>query len=270
MECAVIESTIDVVLDTGAHAARRPGRHRAPLFHRGRHRAPFVVPLANQGRYAVVVGVAVLAAGAVALGTATALPVGAPDSAVSPAVDVDVPGDTPADFAGGRAAAPVVSTRGSERRDTPITEQPAEKYWRPPLSHYDLTSLFGVRWGMPHKGLDFAAAKGTPVHAAYPGTVKSAGWNSGGFGYLVIIDHGDGLETYYAHNTSVVVSPGDKVSTGDHISNVGNTGNSLGPHCHFEVHRDGRAIDPLPFLLHNGVDVRALADHVATDDRPMH
>lgn len=110
-----------------------------------------------------------------------------------------------------------------------------------------LTSTFGTRWGRLHEGLDITAPPGTPVVAAAAGRVISAGW-SGGYGNLVVIDHGNGLATAYAHNASVTVSVGQDVSAGQTIATVGSTGNSTGPHVHFEVRVGGAAVDPLGYL----------------------
>lgn len=107
-----------------------------------------------------------------------------------------------------------------------------------------ISSGFGGRWGTVHKGLDIAAPAGTPIKAAAGGTVKFSGWNSGGYGNLVIISHGNGVETYYAHCSSVNVTAGQKVSQGQVVSKVGNTGNSYGNHCHFEVRVNGVAQNP--------------------------
>ena len=107
-----------------------------------------------------------------------------------------------------------------------------------------ITSEFGGRWGTVHKGLDIGAAEGTPIKAAAGGTVTFSGWNNGGYGNLVIISHGNGVETYYAHCSSVNVKAGQSVSQGQLISRVGNTGNSFGAHLHFEVRVNGVAQNP--------------------------
>jgi murein DD-endopeptidase MepM/ murein hydrolase activator NlpD len=112
-----------------------------------------------------------------------------------------------------------------------------------------ITSPFGVRrWGKVHTGIDVATATGTPVSAFRAGTVKYAGWNPWGYGNLVIIDHGGGMETYYAHNSVIKVEVGESVTKGQVISLSGSTGISTGPHVHFEVRMDGHPINPLTFL----------------------
>lgn len=111
-----------------------------------------------------------------------------------------------------------------------------------------LSSGFGARGGKAHKGIDLASAKGTPVYASDGGTVKFAGWNSGGYGYLVIIDHGNGYETYYGHNSQVAVSAGEKVYQGQLIAYVGSTGDSTGNHLHFEIRKNGVPENPLNYI----------------------
>ena len=110
-----------------------------------------------------------------------------------------------------------------------------------------VTSGFGVRWGRMHEGIDIAVGEGTPVRAAAAGTVIYAGWMSG-YGNLVAVNHGNGLSTAYAHNSSLAVSVGQSVAAGEIVSYSGNTGNSTGPHVHFEVRVDGSAVDPLGYL----------------------
>ncbi|HBB33663.1 MAG TPA: hypothetical protein DDZ80_04280 [Cyanobacteria bacterium UBA8803] len=112
-----------------------------------------------------------------------------------------------------------------------------------------LTSGYGMRWGRMHKGIDIAAPIGTPIVAAAPGVVVTAGWNSGGYGNLVEIQHPDGSLTLYAHNNRILVRRGQEVAQGQQISEMGSTGYSTGPHLHFEVHPGGRgAVNPMAFL----------------------
>ena len=107
-----------------------------------------------------------------------------------------------------------------------------------------ISSRYGRRWGTMHKGLDIAAPYGTPVKAAAAGTVTQAGWNSGGYGYLVVISHGNGVETYYGHCSSIAVTKGTKVSAGQVVSYVGSTGDSTGNHLHFEIRVNGVTQNP--------------------------
>jgi len=112
-----------------------------------------------------------------------------------------------------------------------------------------LSSGFGWRWGRMHNGIDIAAPTGTPIVAAAPGVVTYARWNSGGYGNLVEITHPDGSLTLYAHNERILVQEGEQVEQGQHISDMGSTGFSTGPHLHFEIHPAGQgAINPVALL----------------------
>ena len=110
-----------------------------------------------------------------------------------------------------------------------------------------VVSGFGMRFGRMHEGIDIAASSGTPIYAAAAGTVIHAGW-LGGYGNLVVVDHGNGLSTAYAHASAILVGLGQQVSQGETLSLVGSTGNSSGPHLHFEVRVNGSAVDPLFYL----------------------
>ena len=103
-----------------------------------------------------------------------------------------------------------------------------------------------------HKGMDIAASTGTEIYAAADGVVVSAGWNSGGYGYFVQLGHVDGYQTVYGHMSAVLVTEGQEVSRGQLIGEIGSTGNSTGPHCHFEVRHEGICLDPALFV--NTVD----------------
>lgn len=112
-----------------------------------------------------------------------------------------------------------------------------------------LTSKYGYRWGRMHRGIDIAAPVGTPIFAAAPGVVIKSGWNKGGYGNLVDIQHPDGTLTRYAHNYRLLVQPGQFVEQGQQISLMGSTGRSTGSHLHFEVHRGGKgAVNPIALL----------------------
>jgi murein DD-endopeptidase MepM/ murein hydrolase activator NlpD len=103
--------------------------------------------------------------------------------------------------------------------------------------------------GSRHDGVDFPVPMGTSVGAAGVGTVVSAGWNSGGYGNLIVIQHRLGYQTWYAHLSSIAVSSGSSVAGGVRIGAVGSTGHSTGPHLHFEVRLNGTPINPVPLLL---------------------
>ena len=111
-----------------------------------------------------------------------------------------------------------------------------------------LSSNYGARWGRTHKGIDIAGSYGSNIVAADGGTVVYAGYNSGGYGYLIKIDHGNGYQTYYGHNSRLLVSVGDKVAQGTVIAKMGSTGRSTGNHCHFEIRKNGTAVNPLSYL----------------------
>ena len=117
----------------------------------------------------------------------------------------------------------------------------------------EISSGFGFRQSpggigtIYHEGLDIAASYGDQVKATANGKVTQAGWASG-YGYLVEIDHGNGIKTRYGHNSALFVSVGDKVVQGQTISLIGSTGNSTGPHCHYEVRINGDAVNPTLFL----------------------
>jgi murein DD-endopeptidase MepM/ murein hydrolase activator NlpD len=116
-----------------------------------------------------------------------------------------------------------------------------------PVSGYTLSSTFGYRWGRMHEGVDLACATGTPIHASDGGTVVRAGWYMG-YGKCVDISHGNGYVTRYGHCSKILVHTGQKVYQGQTIALVGNTGNSYGSHCHFEVRVNGSARNPLKYV----------------------
>jgi biotin carboxyl carrier protein len=126
-----------------------------------------------------------------------------------------------------------------------------------PVDGATLTSGFGSRWGTYHYGIDLAAPMHTPEYAAADGVVLRAG-SASGFGLAVYILHESGDVTVYGHMDEILVSPGDYVEAGDTIALLGNTGQSTGPHLHFEVHQGGEGgtkIDPIPWLQERGVDI---------------
>ena len=111
------------------------------------------------------------------------------------------------------------------------------------------SSGYGWRWGRMHKGIDIANNVGTSVVAAKAGVVVFSGWNDGGYGYLVTLQHEDGSRSLYAHNSRLLVQEGQQVEQGQPISQMGSTGRSTGPHLHFEIHPSGRgAVNPLQLL----------------------
>ncbi|MGQ9753671.1 MAG: peptidoglycan DD-metalloendopeptidase family protein [Thermaceae bacterium] len=119
-----------------------------------------------------------------------------------------------------------------------------------PLSGFRITTYFGQRGAFQrfHTGIDLAAPLGTPVYAAKSGQVEVAGWSSLGYGLHVLLDHGGGVETLYAHLSRIAVQPGAWVEAGQVIGYVGSTGWSTGPHLHFEVRVEGSPRNPLAYL----------------------
>jgi len=112
-----------------------------------------------------------------------------------------------------------------------------------------VTSGFGWRWGRLHQGIDIAAPVGTPIWAAASGVVQFAGWNDGGYGYMIDILHANGTVTRYAHMSALYVKVGQRVQQGQVIGAIGSTGYSTGPHLHFEVRPNGGiAVNPMTYL----------------------
>ncbi|MFE2426735.1 peptidoglycan DD-metalloendopeptidase family protein [Streptomyces sp. NPDC059373] len=134
----------------------------------------------------------------------------------------------------------------------------ASTTWVSPVEHYRLTAGFastGAHWAHRHTGQDFAVPVGTPVHAVGDGLVIVAGCGDG-FGNQIVIQHACGYYTHYAHLSRLDVEPGDRVRTGDRIGLSGNSGNSTGPHLHFEVRVTpllGSGVDPVPWMAEHGV-----------------
>lgn len=120
---------------------------------------------------------------------------------------------------------------------------PISSYYGYRTSPGDIGSTF-------HEGVDIAGDYGTPISATAAGTVTQAGW-VGGYGYLVEVKHADGIVTRYGHNSAVLVYEGQHVDQGSMIALMGSTGNSTGPHCHYEVRIHGEAVDPMYFLPQN-------------------
>lgn len=162
----------------------------------------------------------------------------------------------------------IVLVNGEEKEETPLVttvkkepvtevvmvgskERPptvgSGKYIWPVYGGYTVTSEFGSRWGRMHEGIDLGLPVGSDIIAADGGTVTYAGY-SGAYGYLVEIDHQNGMTTRYAHNSSLLVSKGDKVFQGQHIAESGNSGRSTGPHLHFEIRVGGSAKNPMNYL----------------------
>jgi murein DD-endopeptidase MepM/ murein hydrolase activator NlpD len=112
---------------------------------------------------------------------------------------------------------------------------------------FRFTSGFGMRWGRMHNGTDFAGAHGTPIYATADGVVIHAGWLSG-YGRLIKIQHQFGIETRYAHNSKLFVKEGQRVSRGQKIAAMGNTGRSTGTHLHYEIRVGGKPVNPMIYI----------------------
>jgi murein DD-endopeptidase MepM/ murein hydrolase activator NlpD len=135
--------------------------------------------------------------------------------------------------------------------------------WVKPVQKYKLSASYdqaGGMWSHKHSGQDFAVPVGTPVGAAHGGTVVKAGPNGGGdgpaYGNAIVISHGDGTYSQYAHLSKIGVHLGEKVNKGERIGLSGNTGNSSGPHLHFEIRSTpnyGSAVNPVVFMNHHGL-----------------
>jgi len=117
----------------------------------------------------------------------------------------------------------------------------------PVKSAYRFTSGFGMRWGRMHNGSDFAAPHGTPIYTTADGVISHAGWSSG-YGRLIKIKHANGIETRYAHLAKIRVKVGQRVSRGERIGDMGNSGRSTGTHLHYEVRVHGKPVNPMKFI----------------------
>jgi murein DD-endopeptidase MepM/ murein hydrolase activator NlpD len=126
----------------------------------------------------------------------------------------------------------------------PAVEEPTSFIWP---AQGAITSPFGRRWGRAHTGVDIDAPAGSPIIAAQAGTVILAGWKNG-YGNTVIIDHGHGISTLYAHQSKLGVRTGEEVTQGQFLGKVGSTGNVTAPHLHYEVHVGGVPRNPMPWL----------------------
>ena len=222
-----------------------------PLRERDKYRGRRRVPTPPRSRYAAVVTTAIVGAGVVAFAAGAGMPDVKADANALNGIDFST-GSGDSD----RATAADKVSRGVERSNgmnTSIADAPDA--WILPVTDYQWTSPFGMRWGKLHAGVDLAVPEGTPVGAVHGGKVILAKWY-GGYGYCVIIDHGNGFQTVYGHNSKLLVHEGQDVSTGDIVALSGNTGHSFGPHVHLEIHVNGVPVDPVPWFKKHGVDIR--------------
>jgi murein DD-endopeptidase MepM/ murein hydrolase activator NlpD len=191
--------------------------------------------------------------------TAADAPITAPITAPTSA-PASTPGGTP------QATPPVATTpAATAAKDLPAASaiapgrpsaHPSAPTWVSPMPGVPLTSCYGPRWGTIHQGIDFAGDAGTPIHAVGAGTVIAAGWAYSGYGISVMIDHGNGFLSHYAHASQALVQVGQTVTAGQSIALEGSTGDATGPHLHFEIHQGlWNQIDPAPWLRARGVPV---------------
>ncbi len=145
-----------------------------------------------------------------------------------------------------RMAAPRMPSIGTSESYLPQGKAAMKGYIWPAEGVF--TSGYGWRWGRMHRGIDVAGPVGTPIVASAPGVVSYAGYNDGGYGYMVEIDHADGSMTRYAHNNRILVSNGQQVAQGQQIAEMGSTGFSTGPHLHFEIHSPQGVVNPMAYL----------------------
>lgn len=193
---------------------------------------------------------AVVGAGVVAFSAGSALPaIGSTNASGPNRIDLHQ------GAANSTVQAPTRTTDRASRsqRRTAAPKPKAADLWLKPAQG-PLSSPFGIRWGVLHGGTDIAAPFGSTVIASHDGVVSIARWY-GGYGNLVEINHGNGIVTRYGHNSKLLVKEGQKVKAGDPIAQIGSTGDSTGPHCHFEVRIDGTPTDPIPWLRARGLDL---------------
>ncbi|MEW1721793.1 M23 family metallopeptidase [Streptomyces sp. NPDC093109] len=168
--------------------------------------------------------------------------------------------------AGSSVASTVGSVQHRAAAQAPAKETAAKAAtWTGPVKKYTLSASFGLggsRWSHKHSGQDFAVPIGTAVHAAHAGTVVKAGPNGAGdgpaYGNAIVVKHANGTYSQYAHLSKVQVKIGQAVKTGQQIALSGNTGNSSGPHLHFEIRTTpnyGSAVNPVNFLRSVGVKI---------------
>jgi murein DD-endopeptidase MepM/ murein hydrolase activator NlpD len=199
-----------------------------------------------------VVTTAVVSAGVVALGASVLAPDAKPagasyngDSASLSALSIE-----------DRQAAQDRAARSEDRPGPAGTvEQAAPAVWLLPLrAQYQITTLYEMRWGEMHYGIDMAVPYGTPFYAIHGGTVILSRYYAG-CGNAIQIQHENGVVSQYCHASKLLVAEGQKVEAGDPIGLVGNTGASYGDHLHLEIHVNDQPTDPIQFLLPRGVDI---------------
>lgn len=177
------------------------------------------------------------------------------DVANTPAAPPVAPPPVAALAAAPPAAAPPRTPDRASRDRLPIVPEKilgGAEFVRPGVGR--LTSPFGRRWGRLHGGIDLAAGTGSPIRAVTRGTVLDSG-TEGGYGKVIRIAHPDGVVSVYAHMSALLVKAGDKVGSGEQIGREGNTGQSTGPHLHFEIRINGTPVNPAPWLAKRGIRI---------------
>ena len=232
---------------------------------RARHAAPRNV---SRPRAALLPGVLLTAAG-IAFGGLAVLPASAADvaprvtaaSALQPValpapeqVNVTLSSALEQGLKVANSAKPSPSplAKASRDRDEDADEVSGAQFVRPGIGR--LTSSYGRRWGRLHAGIDLASGIGSPIRAVTSGTVLSAGWE-GGYGRCVRLLHSDGTITVYGHLSAITVNRGERVAAGERLGREGNTGQSTGPHLHFEVRINGTPVNPVTWLRKRGVAI---------------
>ncbi|MEV5773315.1 M23 family metallopeptidase [Streptomyces antimycoticus] len=210
----------------------------------------FSLTSVSKGRAAVV---AVGLGASLALGAGTAFAVGAGEAPAAPSV---------------KQVAAKAPAKKAPAKKAPAKKAPAKKAptdWQTPVDKFSIGAAFGLAgnlWSHNHSGQDFVVPTGTPVHAAHEGVVVKAGPNGGGdgpaYGNAIVIKHDNATYSQYAHLSRIDVRIGQTVTEGQQIGLSGSTGNSTGPHLHFEIRTTpnyGTAVEPLKFLRDHGVKV---------------
>lgn len=214
----------------------------------GRYRGRRRLPKLPSRRYAAVVFTAIVGAAIVALSAGAVMPENADNGfggSGTQALSIE-----------DRLSALDKANRSQDRPGPALSiNQGAPDVWLLPLpTSFTITTLFEMRWGTFHYGVDLATPCGTPYYAAHAGTVTVAGVE-GGYGNAIRIDHGAGTETVYGHSSKLLIAKGVHVDAGQLIGLVGSTGYSTGCHLHFEVNVNGEHKDPMKYMLQHGVDV---------------
>jgi murein DD-endopeptidase MepM/ murein hydrolase activator NlpD len=215
----------------------------------GRYRGRRRLPKLPSRRYAAVVTTAFLGAGVVALTAGAVMP-------ESAGIADNIDPTTQAMAVSDRLNAVDKANRSQDRPgQAQAIEQGAPDVWLLPVpTQFTITTLYQMRWGVFHWGVDMAAPCGTPYYAAHAGRVVLARMD-GGYGNAIRIDHGNGVETVYGHSSKLLVTEGQFVEVGQMIGLIGTTGYSTGCHLHFEVNINGEHKDPMKWMIEHGVDI---------------